>query len=152
MTLPHHTTRKRSFAVRVSSMPPLRRRAFRMSWAESGEVKAEAGSWMTAAVRTFLKVSGDLVSVGAYIVWSFVRGLLQTSRACQASFVTVYEVRTSRVPHALFWHSSLHSMSTFHTRISQRYVMKTDDICGYEKDSYNNRTQQQIQQYTHYLC
>jgi hypothetical protein len=37
--------------------------------------------------------------------------------------VTVYEVGTSRVPRALFWCSSLTSMSTFYLYRHQRYVM-----------------------------
>jgi hypothetical protein len=37
--------------------------------------------------------------------------------------VTVHGVRTSRVPRALSWRSSFHSMSTFQTRIHQRYVI-----------------------------
>jgi hypothetical protein len=64
-------------------------------------------------------------------------------RITTTNCVTVYEVRTSRVPRALFWRSSLYSMSIFDTRIHQRYVMQTDHIYGYEKDSHNNRTQQQ---------
>ena len=47
-----------------------------------------------------------------------------------SKIVTVYKVRISRVPCALSWRSSLFSMSTFHTRISQRYVMQTDEICS----------------------
>jgi hypothetical protein len=41
----------------------------------------------------------------------------------KARYVTVHGVGTSRVPRALSWRSSLHSMSTFWTRVHHRYVM-----------------------------